>query len=398
MRPIDKPGARTRVCFLFIGHHHQILHAAPVAAAMARDPGVEVHIAASTDAHLALIRRYLSALGGARAYLHRLWPSRSMDAGLPPKVLVLLNSLAFLSGFDAIVTPERTSLLLRKFGLTRPLFIHTDHGAGDRAVGYEKRIGEFDLTLLAGRKQQERMTDEGLLDGVGHAVVGYPKFDLADALNLDARPLFDEARPTVLYNPHFRRSLGSWPAFGWSVLEQFAASSDYNLIFAPHMRLFERGTRSELRRLEQFRGLPNMRIDLGSPQSCDMSYTNAADVYLGDVSSQVYEFIRRPRPCLFFNAHGVDWRGDRNYRHWDFGPVLHAAAGVVAQVEAAIAGRADYAPAQAAGFAHTFDLDGPSAERASNAILAFLAQARAAAPQAALLPGWGGGQLTPAEL
>ena len=42
---------------------------------------------------------------------------------------------------------------------------------------------------------------------------------------------------------------------------------------------------------------PNLRFDPGSPASTDMTYTRAADIYLGDVSSQVYEFIAEPRPC-----------------------------------------------------------------------------------------------------
>lgn len=29
-----------------------------------------------------------------------------------------------------------------------------------------------------------------------------------------------------------------------------------------------------------------------------MTYTPAADIYLGDVSSQSYEFLLDPRPCL----------------------------------------------------------------------------------------------------
>src|SRR3546814_2965461 len=49
-----------------------------------------------------------------------------------------------------------------------------------------------------------------------------------------------------------------------------------------------------------------MHIDLGSERSIDMSYTGSADLYLGDVSSQVAEYLYRPRPCVFLNAQGVD--------------------------------------------------------------------------------------------
>ena len=53
-----------------------------------------------------------------------------------------------------------------------------------------------------------------------------------------------------------------------------------------------------------------------------MSYTLAADLYLGDVSSQVYEFCAQPRPCVFVNAHGVSWKGDPHYAMWRFGEVV----------------------------------------------------------------------------
>jgi hypothetical protein len=54
-----------------------------------------------------------------------------------------------------------------------------------------------------------------------------------------------------------------------------------------------------------------------------MTYTRYADIYLGDVSSQVYEFVRQPRPTVFLNAHGVeDWPRDINYRHWMLGRVV----------------------------------------------------------------------------
>jgi len=53
-----------------------------------------------------------------------------------------------------------------------------------------------------------------------------------------------------------------------------------------------------------------------------MTYTQAADVYIGDVSSQVYEFIRTPRPCIFLNLDRIDWQDDPNYAHWHLGQVV----------------------------------------------------------------------------
>lgn len=61
-------------------------------------------------------------------------------------------------------------------------------------------------------------------------------------------------------------------------------------------------------------------IDLGSKRLLDMSYTSGADIYLGDVSSQVYEFLDTPRPCAS-HAHAVAWQEDANYLFWTLGEV-----------------------------------------------------------------------------
>jgi hypothetical protein len=42
----------------------------------------------------------------------------------------------------------------------------------------------------------------------------------------------------VLYNPHHRPGTSSWHAMGRAVLDHFAARDDFNLVFAPHVRLF----------------------------------------------------------------------------------------------------------------------------------------------------------------
>ena len=72
---------------------------------------------------------------------------------------------------------------------------------------------------------------------------------------------------------------------------------------------------------------PNIRIDLGSQASIDMTYTRAADVYIGDVSSQIYEFLAVPRAAIFLDGHGAkDWAAHENYQFWHNGPVVRSAA------------------------------------------------------------------------
>src|SRR3546814_11439548 len=86
--------------------------------------------------------------------------------------------------------------------------------------------------------------------------------------------------------------------------------------------------------------MPNMHIDLGSVRSIDMSYTMAADIYLGDVSSQLSEFMLKPRPCLFLNPRGTNWKNDANYLSWTLGPVIPGTEELEKGIEEAQIGRA----------------------------------------------------------
>jgi hypothetical protein len=120
----------------------------------------------------------------------------------------------------------------------------------------------------------------------------------------------------------------------------------------------------------------NIRIDLDGPALSDMTYTSAADVYIGDVSSQVYEFVAyRERPCVFLDAHGVDWRTDENFRMWRMGPVLDsidALSGALANIQST---RAAHADAQHALVAETFSItDAPAGRRGAKAIVELLAR------------------------
>ncbi|MBU1377317.1 MAG: glycerophosphotransferase [Alphaproteobacteria bacterium] len=362
---------KPRVVFPLIAQWHQALHSLPIAAALSRRGDYEVHVAAP-GATLARAKTLMAALGGRGVVFHNLWTSSFLREN-PPKALMLAAAATWLTDFAAVVAPERTSLMLKRFGVTRPLFIHSDHGAGDRAVGYEPRIRRFDGVLLAGAKQEARMLRAGLIIPGRYAIVGYPKFEAAAASRQAGPPLFRNPRPTVLYNPHFRADLSSWPAFGATVLEGFAAQDRYNLIFAPHVRMAAERAEELKAVAARYAGAANIHVDLGGPRCCDMTYTDMADAYLGDVSSQVYEFIRAPRPCLFLNASGVDRAGDENYAHWALGPVATTAEGITAAVDRARASHGDYRRVQAAAFRETFDLgERPCSERAADAVEAMM--------------------------
>lgn len=362
-----------RVCFLYIAQHHQVWHSLSVAVAMARTwPGLKVEIAATTRDLLDYVSGLLEELGGAPIVLVLLPPAwlQRFGSGAPPKAPMLVANALRLARYDAVVTPERTTALLRRLGVRHPILVYTQHGAGDREGPFEPRLRLFDLVMAAGPKQRDRMVGEGWVKPENCAMVGYPKFDLVDALPHRPAPRFAQAAPVVLYNPHFHPELSSWPKWGRTVLEVFAANDRYNLIFAPHIRLFEAASTEERAAFKSFAENPRIHVDLGGPAAADMTYTRAADLYLGDVSSQVYEFLRAPKPCLFLNANGVDWRGDPSFHHWLYGPVLDGVDALIEAVDQAFAHHEDFRQAQQTGIAETFDItDEPASMRAARAIV-----------------------------
>ena len=105
-----------------------------------------------------------------------------------------------------------------------------------------------------------------------------------------------------------------------------------------------------------------------------MSYTNAADIYLGDVSSQIYEFIQRRRPAIFLNSHAGDWQNDPSYEFWKFGPVAGSVPGDGGGAGCALPQSYSFAIAQEEAFNHSISVDPQrsSGERAALAIADYL--------------------------
>lgn len=381
-----------RICFLFNHDQtHQLAHSLPIALALAERGRHRIVLAYTRPAIRAEIERQADPALLARVELVYLTLKTSASQALAgrlenlipaTKLLIYRDNLDFFKSFDAVVVSEKTSLLLKtRYGLGNVKLIHTRHGAGDRAIGFNPESAMFDLVLVSGPKIRDRLiADAGLVPGQ-IMQVGYPKFDLCAANRFeDTFPA--PHRPTVIYNPHPSPRLSSWFRHGAAVLDAFRAQDRYNLIFAPHVMLFTRKwvvtvDPPSLARVRapgpEFAREPRIHIDTGSAASSDMSYTNRADIYLGDVSSQVYEFLRIPRPCLFLNTHGVEWQSDPSYLHWQAGPVLESPEGLLDAIDAAVASHPDYAQTQAALIDATFSLsDRPSAERAADAITEFL--------------------------
>ncbi len=390
-----------RIGFLFNHDQiHQVAHSLPIAIALAQWADAEV-IVATTNPRLAAEVRRLGgpAIGQSVEHVELALNTvgskilaASLDALLPAaKLLVYSDNLDFFRSLDVLVVAEKTSLILKsRHGLKDLKIVHTRHGAGDRAIGFDKVSADFDHVLVSGPKIRDRLIAEAQVAPSKISMVGYPKFDVAGQ-GANVHPLIEDGRPVVLYNPHLSPHLSSWYEIGRQVLDWFVEHDDYHLIFAPHVMLFERSfvvTIDKLRidrpgRIEErYLRAPNIHIDLGSRASTTMAYTRRADIYLGDVSSQIYEFLLNPRPCVFLNPHRLSWRGDPSFAHWRNGPVIEGPDQLEAALHQAQAGHDSvWRPVQEAMFAESFDLtDQPSSERAATAVARFAGLSHAEAP------------------
>ncbi len=253
---------------------------------------------------------------------------------------VLLHNLRYLGSFDALVVPEVTSLRYNsRKALKNTKMLYCSHGAGDP---YGHRFGILndildmaDMAIVVNTRIRDVALRLGRLQNMPYGVSGYVKYELKTQ---PPKRIFDNDRPTILYNPTQSAKKTSWTKFGPRVLDFFARSEKYNLIFAPHVVLFERPLRTGARLPKKWRDYraEHMLIDLGSRASVDMSYLKVADLYLGDQSSQIYEFIQKPRPTAFINANGEDWQNNPDFMSWNFGPVTDLTGDFDARLEAAL--------------------------------------------------------------
>lgn len=340
-----------RIAFLFLGETHLIPHLFPLLIATARQrPDMPIDAWVPTSVHADLLRQFLA---GEKLQQVRLRPtinfremgSRWPDGRNPPlpsKVATLVLNAFSIARYDAVVCAERTSLWIPRFLPGCGRFLFTFHGAGP----FNKWRDTRNLAawrLLVPSEDQRRLSIEGGVDPDRVVVTGYAK---AHFKGLAARrELFANGKPVVVYAPHWERHRSSWWDWGTGILNALAQQREYNVIFAPHLRLVEKAP--EVREIAgRLNALDHVHADIESFAMVDGSYMGAADIYLGDSSSQVVEFLVRPRPCVFVNSKAVDWQGDASYTFWNCGDVVNNPAEIMRGIVQARARHALYEQTQ----------------------------------------------------
>ena len=316
-----------KVAFCFLSHRAHNRHQLPIAAEFSCMSGTQVDLIVTTRDSFCDISSLLNNYPGHKCRIVMLEGGRlksivgNLKGRLYPNIRnVIRRNREFFLSYDALVTPHHNLEGVMKSDKDKKLkYICTFHGAGDGNVGFDKKFSAYDLLLAAGSDILERFELEGLLHSGNEAkVVGYPKLDFIVS---EGGGLFSNDIPVFLYNPHYASHLESWSIFGMGVLDFFSKNTQYNLVLAPHIKLFEGRCPDAFK---EYREYSNIIIDLSSDRLMDATYTKAADVYIGDCSSQVYEFLYFDlKPVLFLNARDVeDWCNDPNYKMWGMGRVI----------------------------------------------------------------------------
>ena len=355
------------IAFLAIAEAQQVFHWLPAALELAKRPDVRVHVLTPSRLILDLVASYDPEGRLDIVMLRR--PSTKPDSLFrqPSRLATLLLNYRRIARFAILVTTEISSAWLKRVPGFVSHLILIKHGAGDRAGGYKRRHADFDLTIVAGEKDRRRMLHYDLCTGTNCAVGGYAKFEL----RAPRRKLFDNDRPTLLYNPHFDADLSSWVNHGPQVMAALEALQGWNVIIAPHVKL-------ACRVPPIHSDSPHILVDMGSRHSIDMSYTTSADAYLGDVSSQVYEYLLSPRPCIFLNLDHHDWQADEAFAHWHLGQVIDDAGALQAALDRATDLQPDFVAAQEAAMQDSIDHSPvPASQRQAALILDFAQKAQA---------------------
>ena len=383
---------------LFLYNHdaaHHVAHSAGIAGALACVGGDRPVIAAyASDAIRGEIEKLLTAEEIAAlvwcdlalpAWLH--WLLAPLNRFVPVRRLARLYwHRRALRSAALIVSTERTCLTLKRHwrGRNCPKFAYIPHGSGDRNVAVHPALKDFDLCLVSGRKVVDQLVEAGVARREDCRVIGYAKFD--SLRGREPERFFANDNPVFLYNPHFDPHLSRWFDEGAAVLEWFyQRPGAYNLIVAPHVMLFFKAVhispeyKVSRRRPDidpKYRDARNILIDTDSKRLFDMSYTLAADAYIGDVSSQVYEFLYRPRPVFFIDVHSdAGSSGELAYDFWRNGPVVTNAADLTALLPDFRRIGDDYRAVQIDRMAYTADTSDPrpASERGAAAIADYVA-------------------------
>lgn len=361
------------VGFLLLDAKHQTYHVGPIAKSLAKISGFKITIYTSNHEVTQLVKIIIGN-NQSNCEVCELQPGlisliklklKLLNFPSPSKLTKKYKSI--IQKHDVVVSGDINLKYINSTTKTKTIFCF--HGAGDREYPFNLKLNIFDLFLVSGNKYAKRLVTESSVKPEKIRITGYPKFDL---IKHQSKKIFNNQRPTVIYNPHFEKTLSSWFDWGYEILEWFLKNKNFNLIFAPHIMLYKKKSPQQLIP-KKFFNIPNIHIaDSNDDRNINMGFLMAADIYLGDVSSQVYEFITVPRACVFLNSKNISWSKSIHYSHWNLGLVINSLSEFDSSINSYESILHKYKSIQEEYYFNTFSIEEtPAAERAAAAIAKF---------------------------
>mgnify|MGYP006124929987 CR=1 FL=1 len=242
----------------------------------------------------------------------------------PPVYTRIKKIVGILKNASAIIsTSHELPKHLEFYKIKGPTLFYLYHGTGTREYGFENKLKDFDYILTPGNYHKERLKKTLLISDEKINIVGTPKSDWIKLKKIRNNNLFNNESPVFYYVPHWDINLSSYLKWRKIILNYFINNNQYNLIFAPHPLIKHLSKKEGYKIENNLKSANNIIIDHGGKNSIDGTYSALADIYIGDVSSMITEWIlQKPRPCIFINAHEKKWKNEDDYYMWNFGSVV----------------------------------------------------------------------------
>ncbi len=365
-----------KLAFFLIGHKAHIHHVIPIACACSVIEGFQVDVLTSTEVNYRIINDLLELYPDNKCNVVLLKPTKWYELTrkfkkkpYPTYDNIINNNFDRIVSYDVLLTPQHyLNRIMDRDEAKNKTYVLLTHGSGDSPVSYSKAKSRYDLTLLGSDEIIRLAKANGLEGNTIYKSIGYAKLEIAEKLKTD-KP-FNNNLPTVVYNPSYVKKYSSWDKWGYQILDYFAHQSKFNLIFAPHLKLFQNKSIKKLR--NRYSSCDNILIDTDTDALIDMTYTKYADIYLGDISSQGYEFLYKPRPCVFLNPENKEM-----IKMWELGDVISDINDFDIAINNALKNHINYIEIQKEEFSKRFSVtDVLPGERGAQVIKEFMIKER----------------------
>jgi CDP-glycerol glycerophosphotransferase (TagB/SpsB family) len=262
---------------------------------------------------------------------------------------------------------------LSKFGLRDRFVVFTRHGTGDRKYTFHKDLYNFDLVFIPSKKMYQQFKELGILNKLrAHLLVEYSKFDyLFYHENDPPLNIFANDLPIILYNPHYDKKLSSFYNDSERIITTILDSEKYNIILSPHPLINTWFFKDRIKK--RYPKSERLHKDWSSFHKVNFDYMKIADLYLGDISSSVYEWLYFDKPIIFYNSHNIQWKNNPYHKYWELGEVVSDVQQLMDTLEKTFQGQNEYGEVRIKMKDYTFGrIDGKASYRAAYKLYNFL--------------------------